>query len=70
MTGPEAYRKAVEYANKAAEYTDINPGTAANYATVATAFAAIAQAEATARGTANPGCLPGGGWHHITDPNN
>ncbi|MFF4403634.1 hypothetical protein [Streptomyces sp. NPDC001404] len=70
MTGPEAYAKAVEYANKAAEYADARTGasTAQSLASVAQAYAAIAAAEATARCSARPGYLPGGGWSQITDP--
>lgn len=70
MTGAEAYSKAVHYANKAAEYAEKNPNSAAAHqlAAVSRAFSAIAQAEATARGSAKPGYLPGGGWARHTDP--
>lgn len=70
MTGPEAYAKAVEYATKAAEFVDNNPNSAAAHqmAAVSRAFAAIAQAEATARASAKPGYLPGGGWDRHTHP--
>jgi hypothetical protein len=70
MTGAEAYAKAVEYANKAAEHADKNPNSAAAHqlAAVSRAFSGIAQAEATARASAKPGYLPGGGWARHTDP--
>ncbi|MFD9603296.1 hypothetical protein [Streptomyces sp. NPDC059970] len=55
MTGPEAYAKAVEYAERADAMTAniMNPPTAAAIqalAALSTAYASIAQAEATARG--------------------
>ncbi|MFD5184051.1 hypothetical protein ACFWMQ_15845 [Streptomyces sp. NPDC058372] len=72
MTGPEAYAKAVEYARRAARLadddTERNRDRAQTAAAVSRAFAAIAQAEATARGTARDGYYPGGGWGEITHP--
>jgi hypothetical protein len=72
MTGADAYSKAVEYALKAAALADkganVSGPTIQNLAAVATAFAAIAQAEATARGSGQPGYFPGGGWLVHTHP--
>lgn len=75
MTGPEAYAKAVEYAQQAVDKVDHYGLTAQighdvqALAAISQAFAAIAQAEATARGSARPGFYPEGGWADITAPN-
>ncbi|MFF0747339.1 hypothetical protein ACFYVL_43870 [Streptomyces sp. NPDC004111] len=70
MTGPVAYAKAVEHAQRAAEYADEGkPATAQAFAEVAQAFAAIAAAEAAARSSAPAqGFYPEGGWRQHTHP--
>ncbi len=68
MTGPEAYEKAVEHANLAARTSQTPHDAAIRHAAIAQAYAAIAQAEATARASAKSGHYPGGGWVKITHP--
>ncbi|MFI8351296.1 hypothetical protein [Streptomyces sp. NPDC085596] len=68
ITGADAYAKAVEYIEVAARIADANP-TVQNLTAVATTYALIAQAEATARASAHPGFFPGGGWDQHTHPN-
>ncbi|MGW4222989.1 hypothetical protein ACWEG1_05980 [Streptomyces bauhiniae] len=68
LTGADAYTKAVEYAQVAARIADANP-TVQNLTAVASTYALIAQAEATARAGAHPGFLPAGGWDRHTHPN-
>ncbi|AXU16811.1 hypothetical protein [Streptomyces clavuligerus] len=69
MTGPQAYALAVEHAHRAARYADGgSPAAARTHAAIATAYAQIATAEATARASAEPGRYPGDGWDTHTDP--
>jgi len=70
ITGPEAYAKAVEHAQHAEEHVGVNSPIAQQHAAVSQAYAAIARAEAAARGIAKPGYLPEGGWDQHTHPNN
>lgn len=69
MAGPVAYAKAVQHAQSAAESAELGDHESARTnAAVATAFAAIAGAEANARCSALVGRYPEGGWKQHTHP--
>ncbi|MER6916733.1 hypothetical protein ABT354_34205 [Streptomyces sp. NPDC000594] len=70
MTGPEAYSRAVEHANRAAAYAEGGSSASAQtHAAVAQAYAAIAKAEAAARaGAPGRAVIPAGGWAAHTHP--
>lgn len=68
ITGAEAYAKAVEHAEQGEQHIGIDSRIAEQHFAAATAYAAIAKAEATARASAKPGYLPGGDWDLHTHP--
>ncbi|MCX4885889.1 hypothetical protein [Streptomyces sp. NBC_00847] len=68
ITGAEAYARAVEHAEQAEQHIGIDSRIAEQHAAVATAYAAIAQAERAASNGAPAGCYPNGGWKRHTHP--